>query len=572
MNNLVKRMMALLVVISFLSPSLFVLNTHAQEQKYFFEIHGVLRPPYREEFMDLLAKEMAKIGVKYIPEPVEASTWIARFDNKTWAEGGYDLIFAQHGWQRYDPRIGYDFYATRGYHGYDSGELYRLVQESYKYVDFEKAKPYVMRITEIFAEDNPILCITWPKDATVMRSGIEGYQPLFSGERLAGLRFVTVKGSTAGSPVKLIYAQGGDVAAVSPFVIGDAYSFPVAALCFDKLIYTDNDFKPVIPGLAKSWEFLEGGTKVVLHLRDNVLWHDGSKFTSSDVKYTIETTFNPVAAAAYRTQYLQFADKLKSIETPDETTVILNFKEVHGTLLVDLAKIYIQSQRLWKDVPLKDIQNHAYARSGPVVGTGAFKFKQWVKGQYIEFEANKDYWGGKPAVDQFFLRFIPERATAVAALKAEEVDWLAELYSLNVELDDLRKDSRFKVVDFLSGILDTAVGVNCRHPILQNKWVRKAINYVFPRDHIANNIMRGMAQPANQLCAPGNWGYNPNLPKSEYSIEKARECMQKAGYNYESIEAPKALPLSTYLLPFIGGVAVGAIIVSAVILVRKKKS
>jgi len=565
-------MAALSIIVSVLLSGFVMLEANAQEQKFFFEIHGVLRPPYKEEYMDLLAKEMAKIGIKYIPEPVEASTYMARYDNKTWDEGGFDMNFGVHGWQRFDPRIGYEFYATRGYHGYDGGEIYRLVQDAYSFVEFEKAKPLVMRITEIFVEDLPILCLLWPKDSIVMRSDIEGYLPLFSGERLGSLRLVTVKGKTQSDFVKIICAQGGDITGVSPFVIGDAYSFPVAALCYDKLIFTDNEYKPVVPGLAKSWEVLEGGTKVVLHLRENVLWHDGKKFTSADVKWTLETTFDPAAAAAYRTQYLQFASKLKSIETPDDLTVVLNFKQSHGTLFVDLAKIYIQAQHHWKDIPLKDIQNHAYARTGPVVGTGAFKLKQWVKGQHLEFEANENHWNGRPIIDQFFLRFIPERATAVAALKAGEVDWLAELYTLSVELDDLRKDSRFKVVEYLSGMVDPAVGMNCRHPMLQNKWVRKAINYVFPREHIAKNIMRGMAEPANQLCAPGNWGHNPNLPKSEYSIEKAKECMQKAGYKYEWLEPPKPIPLSTYLWPFIGGIVVGTVLASALVLLRKKKS
>jgi ABC-type transport system substrate-binding protein len=147
---------------------------------------------------------------------------------------------------------------------------------------------------------------------------------------------------------------------------------------------------------------------------------------------------------------------------------------------------------------------------------------------------------------------------------------LAEVYSLSVQLDDLRKDQRFKVVEFVSGTGEV-MSICHNHPILANKWVRQAINYIIPREHIAKDIMRGMAEPANQLCAPGNWGHNPDLPKPEYSVEKARKYMEKAGYKYEWLQ-PKPIPLSTYAVPIAGGIllGIGVGVVAGVILTRLK--
>lgn len=578
----------LFIVVSIILSVLATTLTYAQdEENYFFTLQLALRAPFREEYTELLPLEFAKIGIKLIPQPLEGAAWSERYtwEGATFDEGGVDIIQCAHGWQRYDPRIGFDFYLTTlsdlnkenlqdsvTHYYFANAWVDQAIANAYKTTDIEEAQRYLHWVDEIIYEESPLLFILWPKDAVVMRADIEGYIPrLGGGQRLVGMDKVTIKGMTAEEDTQLVIAQASDVADVSPLTIGDVYSFQIQGLCYDSLITLDKDYKPT-PGLAKSWDVSEDEKTITLHLEEDVIWHDGTPFTSEDVKWTIEfvALSDERPSFHYASQYGVMKQKMDIIETPDENTVVFKFKEPHGTFFVDVGKMKMMAKHRWDGISRDDIGDHEYSVEGPSMGTGPYIMKEWVKGQYMRFEANENYFKGAPFVDTIYLKFIAESATAIIALEAGEVDWLQEPYRFGKELETLRGNPDIQIIEYESGYVEP-LGINCNHPALANKYVRKALNYVIPREHIVENLRYGMGTPANQLCPPWNWGHNPNLEPYEYNIETAREYMAMAGFDMSLLEEPDTtIPTSVYVMPAVGGLVVGVLISLGYVFLTKK--
>ena len=579
---------SLFIIVSIMLAEIAAISTYAQdEENYFFTLHLALRAPFREEYTELLPQEFAKIGIKLIPEPLEGAAWGERYnwEGATFKEGGVDLIQCAHGWQRYDPRIGFDFYLSTlsdlnketpqdsvTHYYFANSWVDQAIAEAYGTTDIEAAQKYLYWVDEIVYEESPLLFILWPKDAVVMNADVEGYEPRYGGgQRLVGMERVTLKGTTAADDTQLVIAQASDVADVSPMTIGDVYSFPIQGLCYDSVVTLDNDYKPT-PGLAKSWEVSEDQKIITMHLEEDVLWHDGTPFTSEDVKWTYEfiALSDDKPSFHYASQYGVMKRKIDAIETPDENTVVFKFNEPHGTFFVDAGKIKVMAKHRWDGISRDDIGEHDYAVEGPSMGTGAYIMKEWVKGQYIMFEANENYYKGAPSIDTIYLKFIAEPAAAIAALEAGEVDWLQEPYRFGKELETLRGNSDIQIIEYESGYVEP-LGINCNHPALANKYVRKAMNYVIPREHIVENLRYGMGTPANQLCPPWNWGHNPDLEQYEYNIETAREYMAMAGFDMSLLEEPDTtIPMSAYIMPALGGLVVGVLISLGYVYFTKK--
>jgi ABC-type transport system substrate-binding protein len=558
-----------------------------EEQNYFFTIHLALRAPFREEYTELLPEEFAKIGIKLIPEPLEGAAWSERYtwEGATFEEGGCDIIQCAHGWQRYDPRIGLDFYMSTlndlnrenlqdsvTHYYFSNSWVDQALRLAYETTDIEEAQRYLFWVDEIIYEHSPLLFILWPKESLTMRADIEGYEPRWGGGRaLSGMEKVTINGKTMEDDTQIVIAQASDVADVSPMTIGDVYSFPVQSLCYDNLVTLDNDYKPT-PGLAKSWEVSDDQKTITMTLHEGIKWHDGTPFTSEDVKWTYEfvALSDERPSFHYHSQYGVMKQKINSIETPDENTIIFNFNEPHGTFFVDCGKIAVMAKHRWEGITRDEIGEHEYSVEGPSIGTGPYIMKEWVKGQYIMFEANEDYFRGAPFVDTLFLKFIPESAAAIAAIEAGEVDWLMEPYKFGKELETLRANPDLQVIEYESGYVEP-LGINTNHPALANKYVRQALNYVIPRDHIVTNLRFGMGTPANQFCPPWNWGHNPDIPEYEYNIEKAKELMAKAGYDIDLLTPPDTtIPMSAYVMPAVVGLIVGIAISLGYVYLSKK--
>jgi len=215
---------------------------------------------------------------------------------------------------------------------------------------------------------------------------------------------LAIAGWAMAQPRELVIAQGIDIPG---FDVHDHNNTAVEAVhinLFDYLIFKDAE-GTMQPALATSWERLDE-LSMRFTLREGVLWHDGAPFTAEDVKFTLERVANDPSLRE-NGQYRQ----IREVEIVGPHEVIIHTHNPEPVLLSRLSRI--GSSILPKhhiDVVGWDGFNQA------PIGTGPFKFVQWIRDDRLILEAFDDHWRGRPAWDRLIHRRIPEDSTRVAEL------------------------------------------------------------------------------------------------------------------------------------------------------------
>ena len=194
-----------------------------------------------------------------------------------------------------------------------------------------------------------------------------------------------------------------------------------ASPCFNNLVYFD-PMKPaesvdtIVGELAERWSWQDGYRNLVFFLRKGVKWHDGQPFTSKDVKFTFDTVREaPEAQTKLRLNPRKdWYANIEAIEAADPYTVVFRLKRPQPSIMMMLASG--QSPVYPAHVPLADQRNRC-------VGTGPFKFKEWRRGEFVEYVKNPDYFvKGRPYLDGLKYVIISERGTRTAAIQAGRLD------------------------------------------------------------------------------------------------------------------------------------------------------
>lgn len=272
----------------------------------------------------------------------------------------------------------------------------------------------------------------------------------------------------------------------------------------------------VKPALAQSWKDIDPLTWRIT-LRKGVRFHNGQEFTSADVKFTLERVLDAKTKAPWKPRITL----VEKIETPDPFTVVIKTSQPFGTLMKNLAVIYILPAKLWQT---KGDENFL----DPPVGTGPFKFVQWTKESVIQLARNDSYWGKKPQIDSLVFKHMPEASTRLAALEAGEVDLIYEVPPEQVER---LKGKGYQVSPVPIGFSQVVQLKTTMGGPLTDKRVRQAMNYAVDKDAIVKSLFLGYAMKLEgQLAGPDGFGYGPGLKAYPYDPAKAKELLREAGY------------------------------------------
>ena len=318
------------------------------------------------------------------------------------------------------------------------------------------------------------------------------------------------------SPV-IVRLEGGDYGLSQPFT---SYSrgpgmFKVK-LVFDSLI--ERDSHGYIPWLAESWEVLDGGTKYVFKLREDVSWADGQPFTAEDVVFTFNYIQKHTPAGASR--LVQDDKLLKQIKAVGKYQVDFILSEPNPNMIEAVNSINIIPKHLWENVERPD----EFTSQEALIGTGPFKLTHYSKehGTY-RFEARQDFWGPSPAVD--VIEFIPV-SDPVLALEKGDIDLSV------IPVDSLNRfaaNPDFTVIEN-PGVWGYRLRFNMQKvPELQQREVRQAFAYSIDRQDIVEKIARGAGVPGSMgILPPVHLWYNPDLPKYERDTERALVLLNQA--------------------------------------------
>jgi peptide/nickel transport system substrate-binding protein len=320
---------------------------------------------------------------------------------------------------------------------------------------------------------------------------------------------------------ELVVAQGGDIAFLDPHMSTSSNDIRISFNIFDNLTSRRPDGK-LNPALATEWK-LQGPQAWVFKLRQGVKWHNGDPFTSADVKFSLERTYDPAA----KTRVNTVLTTIERIEAPDPTTVVVHTKKPDPLLP---ARLGFYAGQI---VPKKYVES-----VGPEtfnqkpVGTGPVRFVSWTKDDRVVLDANADYWGGKPDFDRLVVRALPEMAPRVAALLKGEVDIATQLPPDQGER--VKGNASTVVAGALYGGL-YVLAVNSKVKPLDNPLVKQALSLAIDRETIIKELWRGRGVVPSGPIAKGDNHFDASQPVLAYDPKEARERLKKAGYKGEEI-------------------------------------
>lgn len=353
-------------------------------------------------------------------------------------------------------------------------------------------------------------------------------------------------------PGVLRYAEIAEPDNLSTLLSTQIITLDLSYFMFSFLFNVDDhdNFVPeiatVVPTLQNGGISADGKT-ITYHLRKGVRWQDGALLTSRDIVFTYRAIMNPRNNVQVRTGY----DQIASVQAPDPYTVVVHMKNVFSPIIayfmcmqggVAILPAHLLAQ--YTDL------NHVAWNSAPI-GSGPFKFVEWVHGDHITLEANPLYWRGPPKLKKIIFRVVPDNNTIVTLLKTHEID--AWFRADPGKIDELRGLRGYRVSvspENVFGHLD----LNTRDPILSDVNVRRAVESAIDRARIVADATRGVYTQTDTDLSTFSWALDHHQPFYPYNPALARKLLDQDGWKVgpDGIRTKNGTRLSLQL-SYVGG-------------------
>ncbi len=310
-----------------------------------------------------------------------------------------------------------------------------------------------------------------------------------------------------------------------------------AAAAIDEVVYA-NVFEgltrigpdgSVLPALASSWDISDDGLTYTFHLHEGVTFHDGSTMDAEDVKFSLDRARAEDSTNAQKGLFAAIA----SVDVVDPATVRVTLSHPEGNFLFNMG---------WGDAVIVAPETAADNATNPV-GTGPFKFADWVKGDRVELVKNPDYWGEPVRLDKATFKFISDPTAAFAAMMAEDVDAFPN-FPAPETVSQFEADSRFAVV-IGSTEGETILAMNNGRAPFDDIKVRQAFSHAIDRQAIIDGAMFGYGTPIGTHFAPHHPAYVDLTDMYPYDPDKAKALLEEAGHG-DGLTVSLKLPPPTY--------------------------
>ena len=295
---------------------------------------------------------------------------------------------------------------------------------------------------------------------------------------------------------------------------------------FDPLFYVDEKGAFVAALAAEVPTVENGGISAdglswKVKLRDDVKWHDGTPFTAEDVKSTLELLVNPNFRSWRKTGH----EYVRDLTVVSPTEITWKMEKPFAPYPSILASTFITPKH---SLGAAADPNTAPFNNAPV-GTGPFKWKQRVAGDYILLEANKDYFGDGPHIGTLIYKYVPDLNVMYTQFKAGDID-VAGLQWITPDHYEEAKTLEGKVVSVVPGSTIESLTLNMERPQFKDPKVREALYHAIDKQSIIDALYYGLPTPTESYVPQQSYYYNPDLPKHEYSPEKAKALLDEAGW------------------------------------------
>lgn len=300
--------------------------------------------------------------------------------------------------------------------------------------------------------------------------------------------------------------------------VWDGQVFSMNSSIYEYLAEINAETGSLDPVLATSWEASDGGKTWTFKLRHGVTFHDGSAFTSADMKYTIERTQDPTIGHLKQKDF----EVVQSIETPDDYTVILHLSEPRPTFVYQFTDYNMAMLS----------SSYDYAKLGETkpMGTGPFMMKQLVPKESALLVKNPNYWvAGLPKIDKIAIYFVADIDASISMLESDRVDvvpFVTPVIKKRLDaIDGISVISPYQEQRFISMAQD-------RKPFDDNK-VRLAFKYAMDPQIIAKSVAQmdlgnGVFYDESPIMTA--LAEHKDIPIRGRDIEKAKQLLAEAGY------------------------------------------
>ena len=352
--------------------------------------------------------------------------------------------------------------------------------------------------------------------------------PLFLGTAL--LLLVVLSACSNPTPTnggKLVYGLTLAPSGIDPHV--DASSelgIPLTSV-YDTLVYQDLDGS-FVPGLAERWEISQDGTTYTFYLRDDVKFHDGSRFDAEAVKFNLERIAHPDMRSR---KALGMLGPYSHTEILDDFVVSIHFHEPYAPFLDSLSQVYLgmaspTAVKEWG----AEYQLHQ-------VGTGPFTFEEYVPNDHLTLVRNPDYnWApsvyahsGPAYLEEIVFRFYVDPAVRALALESGEADVMGEMPPRDAAR--LEKDTGFALFPVAIPGQPLQFFLNTENPPTDDPLVRQAILHATDQQEIVDTVFQSYSPPAHGPLSAATPAYS-NLVETLYPYEpdRAAALLEQAGW------------------------------------------
>lgn len=331
---------------------------------------------------------------------------------------------------------------------------------------------------------------------------------------------------------KIVPAQGGTYK--EGMVGSPRFINPIYAAAFDvdrdltELIYSGlmkyDQNGNIVPDLIERYEILEGGRLFEFYLKKDILWSDGKPLTAEDVLFTIKTIQNPSIKSPVRANWLGV-----KVEKISEYAIRFELSNSSATFIENSVQKIIP-KHIWEDISYQNFPLSIYNLKP--IGSGPYKIKKISQDSQgnitsAELVINLGYQGQKPNISELKFLFFKNEEEAVKSLKKGKIDGLTfsspKIYQ-EVKKKDFSKYS-LSLPRYFTVFLNTE-----NSEILNNKEIRKALNYATNKEILVQEILMGLGNVIQSPILPEIYGFNKPETFFSYDLEKAKQILEDQGY------------------------------------------
>jgi len=334
---------------------------------------------------------------------------------------------------------------------------------------------------------------------------------------------------------EVIFNESTDIQTLNPTLVDDVYSSWISSFLFETLASISVVDGSYVPALADYWETAADGVTHTFYINADAKWHDGTPVTAADVEFS----FNSVLAEdGLSPRRGTVASQLKELIVVDDKTVQLVALEPSAWFVEDTAiQFGILPKHIWESVPFAEFGADGGATGqdpSRVIGSGPFKFVEWVPNDHVTVEKNPDYWdqANIPYIDRFIFRVVADGNTAIQSVVTGESDIANVPYA---QVEPLRQSSPDLTITDYETTLFNFYHVNQdpeKLTLFTEIPVRQALHYALDRQLLADTAYQGFAVQADGTQPVLSVAYAPDRVNTIYNYDPdtARALLDEAGW------------------------------------------